>query len=81
MLKQIQSTLCSTDTSHGPAGRGDPHVEAGDARQEGGGEGQAGGARRPRQAGGGETQCRHPRLEEAADRQKGRRERQAVSTE
>ena len=55
-------------------------MEAGDARQEGRGESQAGGARRPRQARGGETQRRHPRLEEAADRQEGRRERQAVSS-
>lgn len=56
-------------------------MEAGDARQEGGGEGQAGGAGRPRQARGGETQRQHPGLEEAADREEGRRERQAVSSE
>ena len=56
-------------------------MEAGDARQEGGREGQAGGAGRPRQARGGETQRQHPGLEETADREEGRRERQAVSSE
>ena len=76
----MTNLLSPSDPGCGPAGRGDPELEAGDARKEGGGEGQAGGAGRARAVGGGEARGEHPGLEEAAAGQEGRGGRQAVST-
>ena len=75
----MTNLLSPSDPGCGPAGRGDPELEAGDARQEGGGQGEAGGAGAARQARGGAAPGRHPSMEAAAACSEGGRGEEEVS--